>query len=149
MVYTTSSSEETQKLGQTLAQNYQEGAILALFGPLGSGKTTFVQGLAQGLAITDRLISPTFILMRQYSIPGNIKGQLFHLDLYRLNNITQIKELGLEEIFSNPNNLVIIEWAEKLEDLQPNNITEIHFKNTGKNSRKIRLIKPRVIKLPL
>lgn len=142
MVYTTSSSEETQKLGQTLAQNYQKGAILALFGPLGSGKTTFVQGLAQGLGITDRLISPTFILMRQYSIPGNIKGKLFHLDLYRLNNTTQIKELGLEEIFSNPNNLVIIEWAEKLKDLQPNNTTEIHFKNTGKNSRKIRLSKP-------
>lgn len=140
--FTTNSAQETQQIAAKLAKRYRLGGVFTLSGPLGAGKTTFVQGLAKALGIKEKLLSPTFILMRQYSIPGNREGRLFHLDLYRLNNTVQIKELGIEEIFSNPNNIVVIEWAEKLAGLMPKNTIKVNFKNLGKKMRQIELTEP-------
>lgn len=135
--YITNSAEETQKLAQKIAQEHKNGAIIALMGDLGSGKTTFTQGFAQGLGITARLISPTFVLMRQYPLPENPKGMLYHIDLYRLDNIQQIQELGLIEIFSNPSNIILIEWAEKLKDSLPKGTIKISFNRLDENKRQI------------
>lgn len=136
MVIKTSSPEETQKIAADLARKYQEGGIFALSGPLGAGKTTFIQGFAQGLGIKNRLISPTFILMRQYEIP-NSQGKLFHIDLYRLDKVTDIDSLGLSEIFTNPQNIVLIEWADKLGELLPKNAVKIDLKPISNNERVI------------
>lgn len=106
----TSSSEETKQFAANLAKKFNRG-ILALSGELGSGKTTFAQGFARGLGIKEKIISPTFIIIRQY--PTNF----YHIDLYRVENF---QELGLEEILANPNNIVLIEWAEKIKDLPKN-----------------------------
>lgn len=120
----TKSTEETKKFGANLAK-IGDKRILCLYGDLGSGKTTFTQGFAQGLGITKRLLSPTFIIVRRYTL-GATKF-FYHIDLYRMKNMSDINELGLSEIFNDPGNIVVIEWAERLEALTPENRLDVHF----------------------
>lgn len=137
MVYQTNSVQETQKVASDLAQKYRQGGILALSGPLGAGKTTFIQGFAKGLGIKERLISPTFVLMREYLLPGNKNGKLYHIDLYRLEDEKQIAGLGLEEIFANTHNIILIEWAERLGNLLPDKAVRVQLKLLTENSRQV------------
>ena len=129
--FITSSEDETKAFAKNLSKTLK--GVIALTGDLGSGKTTFVQGFAQGLRLKEKIISPTFILIRQHKIP-NSKKILFHIDLYRLEDFTQ---LGLEEIINDPNNIVLIEWGEKIKKFLPKNITRITFKTLTDNQRKI------------
>lgn len=133
----TDSAEKTKEFAKKLAEKFRQGGILALTGDLGAGKTTFAQGFAEGLGIKERLLSPTFILMRQYSIPGNSAGKLLHIDLYRLEDQTQMKSLGLDEIFTNPYNIVLIEWAEKLGQTLPEATVTVRFKVLTGNTREV------------
>lgn len=100
--------------------------ILCLYGELGSGKTTFVQGFAKGLGITSRLLSPTFIIVRRYDIPSSEKF-LYHIDLYRVKNKAELKNLGLAEILTDPQSFVIVEWADKLERPLPITRYDVRF----------------------
>lgn len=118
----TADAQETAEVGQKLAHQLKT-RIVCLYGNLGSGKTTFAQGFAKGLGITTRLLSPTFIIVRRYDIPSSEK-LLYHIDLYR---ISDFDGLGLTEIFSDPNAIVVIEWAEKLGTLLPKERVDIHF----------------------
>ena len=117
MEITTKDAKDTQRLGQKIGSGLKGGEIIALTGNLGTGKTTFVQGLAQGLGIKERVLSPTFILMRQYQ--GEL--DLYHLDMYRLdtNFYEEVRNLGLQEIWGKEKNVVVIEWAEKIKDHLP------------------------------
>lgn len=133
--YNSSSEEETKKIAAELAKEVT-GGIIALSGELGAGKTILVQGFAKGLGIKDRIISPTFVLMRQHRIPQSPKT-LYHIDLYRLEHESDIKKLGLEEIWSNPENFVLIEWGEKIKNLLPQNTLSIKIE---KEKDDIRLI---------
>ena len=136
MQYITTSAEETIKLGKNLATKLKgKAAVLALVGNLGAGKTTFVQGFAEGLGIKDKILSPTFVLVRQHKIPDT-NSTLFHIDLYRLENDKDLKSLGLDELWSQKASLVLIEWAEKIKKL-PENALYITFENLGGNRRKI------------
>ena len=110
------------------------GTTIALVGDLGSGKTTFTQGFAKGLGI-ERIISPTFILMRSYQGKKN----LYHLDLYRLegNVERQLLDLGVSDFWGKPENILLIEWAEKAKEVLPKNTVWINFKYVDENSRKI------------
>lgn len=137
MIYTTNSAKATQKLARDLAKKYKNGAIIALSGPLGAGKTTFTQAFGQDLGILETIISPTFILIREHQIPNKKDGKLFHIDLYRLEKITDLTEIGLSEILSNPHNIILIEWAEKLGPKLPANTIYIEFKILTENSRQI------------
>lgn len=137
--FITKSVSETQEIAKKLAKKFQGGAIIALTGPLGAGKTTFAQGFAEGLEIKQRLLSPTFVLMREYEIPGNKSGKLFHIDLYRLENIQSMESLGLSEIFANPKNIILIEWAEKLEKKLPQETIYISFDRISDKTRKIQI----------
>lgn len=132
----THSSEETQQVAADLAKEFS-GGVIALTGELGAGKTTFVQGFAKGLGIKDKIISPTFILIRQHPIPKT-KKMLYHIDLYRLEGTQDIKDLGIQEIMENPNNIVVlIEWAEKIEKLLPKNTLKISLNTKAENIREI------------
>lgn len=133
--FITHSEQETKNLAQDLAKEIKYG-VIALTGDLGAGKTTFVQGFAQGLGIKEKIISPTFVLIRQHQIP-NTKQVLFHIDLYRLEDNFDIRELGLEEILSDPDNLVLIEWADKIKRLLPKTTTWIYLETTKLNTRRI------------
>ena len=128
-------------------QNTEHSNRLALTGDLGSGKTTFLQGFASGLGIEQRVISPTFIIMRKYKISPNTihRSQytdFYHIDLYRLekNVESEAKNLGIEEIWNDSRNIVAIEWAEKIKDLIPKSATWIIFENLGGEKRRIELI---------
>ena len=139
----TKNADETKKLGQKLAADLvTEGKplIIALTGDLGSGKTTFVQGFAEELEIKG-IISPTFILLRKYKVQSTkykVK-YLYHLDLYRLEGKVEdeVKQLGIEEVWNDPENIVIIEWAEKIKNIIPENSKWISFQGLGDNERKI------------
>lgn len=123
--------------------------VFALEGDLGSGKTTFVQGLAKGLGIKQRIISPTYIIVRKYELKlkpacadraKNSKLKTFyHVDLYRLEAgiEREIENLGLKEIWSDPENIVVIEWAEKIRNLVPKNATWIKFEYLSDEKRRI------------
>lgn len=131
------SNSKTEQLGEEFGEALEPGDTVLLFGDLGAGKTTFTKGIAKGLGIDRRIISPTFILQRTHALP-NKQGNLVHIDLYRL-DAGAIKNLGLEEIM-NKDNIVVIEWAEKLDKL-PKPRWEVHLKHTGEDLRSIEIKK--------
>lgn len=137
-IYKSNSPEETKKIAFYLAKKFDAG-ILALSGKLGSGKTTFVQGYAEGLGIKDKIISPTFVLIKQYIFPKT-KKTFYHVDLYRLEYTKDLESLGLKEIISNPENIILIEWAEKAKDLLPQETIWISFKTKGDQTREINFL---------
>lgn len=123
----TKTASETQKYGQKLAAKIKNGGVVCLYGDLGAGKTTLVQGIAKGLGIKRRITSPTFIIARKYN-------NFWHIDLYRLDNADG---LGLPEIFADPKNIVIIEWPEIIKNILPKHYYEIKIKTISKNKREI------------
>lgn len=132
--YITNSANETKDLAQNLAKNFK--GVLALQGNLGTGKTTFTQGFAKGLRIKDKIISPTFVLIREHKIPKTDKI-LFHIDLYRLEDSSQLKPLGLDDLFKNPSAITLIEWPEKAKEILPKNTTYLKIDVVSENKRKI------------
>lgn len=137
MKFITYSSQETKEVAKDLAQKCHQGVILALYGDLGAGKTTFTQGFAEGLKIQDKIISPTFTLIKEYPLSDQLNGKFYHIDLYRLDSIQMVEQLGVLELFDNPHNIVIIEWAEKLGNLLPAKTLKIHFQILDNTSREI------------
>jgi tRNA threonylcarbamoyladenosine biosynthesis protein TsaE len=126
-------------LGEKIANQLKGGEVLALSGELGSGKTTFLQGLAKGLGIKERILSPTFIMMRQYSVTDHRSRitDFYHVDLYRVESEKDIEGLGLEEIWGDPENIVTIEWAEKIKNILLKKRMEIFFEYLEENERRI------------
>lgn len=127
-----------EKLARDLASR-EEGHILCLYGQLGSGKTTFTQGFARGLGITSRLLSPTFIIVRRYQIPGK-ELFLYHVDLYRLHFLSEMEGIGIPEIFTDLASYTVVEWAERLGELLPGNRIDIKFKVMDDERHKITVI---------
>jgi len=136
MEYMTNSDEETRKLAEKLAKTLAGGEIFVLTGDLGAGKTTFIQGLAKGLGIKNNLTSPTFVLMKRYKTK-NPNLYLVHIDCYRVESSEALKDLGLDEIFEDKRNIVVIEWGEKIEGVLPNYFKKICFESIGGDRRKI------------
>jgi len=134
-----SSYEETREIAKKFAQKLEKGTTVCLYGELAAGKTTFTQGIGQALGI-DRLVSPTFLIMRQYPVTNHpVIKTLFHLDLYRLNSIEDIKAFDVEEIWSDPESLLVIEWPEKFKEYLPQTRYDIFFKANGENEREIKI----------
>jgi tRNA threonylcarbamoyladenosine biosynthesis protein TsaE len=135
---------ETKKTGEILAKkilkskNDKKAKVLALEGDLGGGKTTFLQGFAKGLGVKDKILSPTFVLMKKFEIPKNKKFKNFyHLDCYRIKNSKEILELEFKEIVFNPQNIIAIEWAERIKGILPSNKILLKFIFLNKKNRKI------------
>lgn len=127
MIFKSNSLDETFKISSDIAQGYRDhGGVIALSGELGAGKTTFTKGFAKALDIKDKIISPTFVLIRQHPIP-NSKRTLYHIDLYRLEGEIDLVSTGVKEIIENPDNIVMIEWAEKAKDQLPHDTLWINF----------------------
>lgn len=147
--YLTKSPFQTKKLGEILAREVQKiklkkrAFVLGLVGGLGGGKTTFLQGFAKALGIKEKILSPTFILMKKFKIE-NCKLKIenfFHIDCYRIKKTKEILDLGFKEIISNPQNIVAIEWADKVKKNLPKNSLILKFQFINKNTRKIWLMK--------
>lgn len=138
MVINSNSAEDTKEFAASVAARFTtRGGVVALIGDLGSGKTTFTQGFAQALGIHEKITSPTFTLIRQHQLPHSDRT-LYHLDLYRLEAVNPT-ELGLLDLFTQTEDIVLIEWAEKLADQLPKEALVIKFKHLSKDRREIEL----------
>ncbi len=132
MQKTTFSPEETKGFGRTLAKELKAGSVVALTGPLGSGKTVLIQGICSGLGVTESVTSPSFVIINEY--PGRVK--VYHFDLYRLENIEEFIKLGYEEYFYG-NGITLIEWAEKIKNFLPQERMEINLEILSEKERRI------------
>ncbi len=131
------SESETIKIAQNFAQSLVPGSVVALSGELGAGKTVFARGVAGYLEVKQQVTSPTFTLINEYC--GTIP--LYHMDLYRLNNLPEIEDIGVEDYFYS-DGICLVEWAEKLEGLLPEHAVTIYLKLIDKNRREIRIERP-------
>ncbi|MDP2637751.1 MAG: tRNA (adenosine(37)-N6)-threonylcarbamoyltransferase complex ATPase subunit type 1 TsaE [Candidatus Levybacteria bacterium] len=141
-VFITNSSNETKKIGRDFAKSLEAGDVVTLYGDLGSGKTTFAQGLAEGLGIKKRIVSPTFVIVRTYEIQNSKfksleQGMFYHIDLYRTESEKDIEGLGLEEILRDSENIVVIEWVEKMGKNLPKKRIDIKFFYEKESVRRI------------
>ncbi len=122
-----------KKLSRDIGRSIHGGEIFALIGPLGAGKTTFVQELAKTIGVTARVKSPTFVVMQSFlAKPGKTAPKqgltLHHLDLYRTKTFAEVKALGIEELWGNLETVTLIEWANKIRRHLPKKTTYIYFK---------------------
>lgn len=122
MFYYSQSEKETKQLGFELSKKVVKGSVISLRGSLGAGKTVFAKGFAEGLGITEAIVSPTFTLVQEYD--GNLK--MYHLDLYRLSGEDEFESMGGED-FLYPDGVTLIEWSEKIEDMLPDNTIFINI----------------------
>lgn len=163
----TKSPSQTKKLGEILAKEMlktepcssrakvekrtkfslttksKKAVIIGLSGELGGGKTTFLQGFARGLGTKEKILSPTFVIMRKYKIRVDSCLNLckfvyfYHIDCYRIQKPKEILNLGFKKIISNLQNIVAIEWAEKIKKILPKNTLILKFKIINKTKREI------------
>lgn len=155
--YQSFSSEETKNFGERLAESalaagrihhraraaaaaQASALVFALVGDLGAGKTTFIQGFFKGLGLKKRAQSPTFILMRRHALrlhkgAGAFKN-VFHVDAYRLKNAKNLEPLGLATIFAGPQNIVLIEWADRVKKILPKDAVWFRFRHGKKESER-------------
>lgn len=126
VVIKTSSAAETGMLGEKLGTLLGAGDLICLYGGLGAGKTCFAQGVARGLGIEGAVTSPTFTLINEHY------GRLpfFHMDVYRLDSVTEMEDLGYEEYFYD-GGVTLVEWAEKIDELLPEDRLDISIDRTG------------------
>lgn len=117
----TNSSGQTKKFAGLLAREVlsarikrKNALVLALSGDLGSGKTTFIQGFLRGLGVRRKITSPTFVITKSYKLKAKSYKLGYHIDCYRLKNPKELLGLGLKEILNNPENIVLIEWSERI-----------------------------------
>lgn len=133
----TRSVEETIELGERIGKLLQAGDVAALIGKLGSGKTTLTQGLARGLGVgkKDYVTSPTFTLIKEH------KGRIpvYHIDLYRIDNLKEVYDLGYDEYFYGEG-VTIIEWADKIRKLLPKEVLLINLEIINENRRRIEFV---------
>ncbi len=132
------SEAETIAWGEKLSRALKPGDVVAFYGDLGSGKTRTVQGICQGLGCRDQVSSPTFTLINEY----NATMPVYHFDLYRIESEIEIYDLGYEDYF-NGDGVCLIEWAERITSLLPNDCIKIFlhgwFELGQENIRTIRL----------
>lgn len=126
------SPEETQALGERLGARLGPGDVVGCVGDLGVGKTCFLQGLARGLGVTSEVTSPTFVLVNQY------RGRLpvYHLDAYRTESLTELVDIGVEEMLHG-DGVTVVEWADRLRPLLPARTITVAITGLGDEPREI------------
>ena len=132
-IFVSNSEETTRKIGELLAGLLSPPSLVGLIGPLGSGKTRFVQGLARGCGVAEAaVISPTFVLIHEY--PGKIP--VFHFDVYRLKDSEEFLELGVEEYLQRPG-ICVVEWADRVADVLPPDRLHIELTIVDSSTRRV------------
>ncbi|MBI2003538.1 MAG: tRNA (adenosine(37)-N6)-threonylcarbamoyltransferase complex ATPase subunit type 1 TsaE [Parcubacteria group bacterium] len=145
----TESDKETQRFAGDLVKKLiqkklNKALVVALEGELGSGKTTFTKGFSKALGIREKILSPTFVLIHKHKLANGKKQiansqfkNLYHIDAYRLKSEKDLLKLGVKEIFENPENIVLIEWADRVRKIIPRNAAWIYFDHLENHKRKI------------
>jgi len=145
--YLTKNPSQTRGTGRVLAKEIlksppqKKALILGLKGDLGGGKTTFLQGFAQGLGIKEKILSPTFVIIKKFKIQSVKRwtnfSHFYHIDCYRIKKSKEILNLGFKEIISNPQNIVAVEWADRIGKILPVKNIIINFEFVDQKTRKI------------
>ena len=171
--YSTNGPSQTKKIGEILGQEIlktkleKTAFVTALEGDLGGGKTTFLQGFAKGLGIEEKILSPTFVIVKRFHVPERSEGwrrsqkqvfspvspsarrtnvlrlprsmfhDFYHIDCYRIRKPKEILDLGFKKIISDPENIIAIEWADRIKNFLPKNALVLKFKFINKLNRKI------------
>ena len=125
--------EETKAFGLDLAKNLKSNQVIALIGDLGTGKTTLTKYIAMGLGIEEMITSPTFTIVQEYH-SGRLP--LYHFDVYRINDVDEMFEIGAEEYFYG-GGITIIEWAEKIDKILPEDTLRIYIDYGKKQGERI------------
>jgi tRNA threonylcarbamoyladenosine biosynthesis protein TsaE len=134
------SPAQTVRIGQRLGEHIQSGDLLLLLGDFGVGKTQLVKGIAEGLGSTDLVTSPSFVLINEYQAgPEHSNIQIYHVDLYRIEDPAEVTSIGLEEIWSGMG-VCLIEWAERAQDWLPEEHLAIHMKHLSETKRVLRFV---------
>ena len=133
---------DTEKLARRITKEISRKggpSVVALYGNLGSGKTTFAQFLAKALGVKEKILSPTFVIMKTFTITkGNpLYKTMTHVDTYRLNSAKDLIALGLNDLLKDKENILIIEWPEKIEKYLPKSTLRLYFKVMGEKERKV------------
>jgi len=123
MIIETNSAQETYQLGERIGKVVKPGDIISLIGDLGVGKTVFTQGLAKGLEIKEAINSPTFTIVQVYE---DGRMPFYHFDVYRIGDIEEMEEIGYQDYFYG-NGVCLIEWANLIKELLPDNLSEIRI----------------------
>ena len=132
MYVETHSEAETEALGERLAKCLRAGAVVALYGDLGAGKTAFVRGMARGLDIRESVSSPTFTIVNEY--PGD--PALFHFDMYRLKNAEELYGIGWED-YLDRNGICVTEWSERIEEALPEDAVRVRIERLSDTDRAV------------
>ncbi len=133
------SEEETEKFAAELAASLPPGSVLALSGDLGAGKTVFSRGFARGLGIEEPVSSPTYTIIQEYPRPGG--GWFFHMDLYRINDARSALDFGVDEYLEDPTAWCIIEWAERIAGILPQDTIRLQIGILPDNTRRFAISK--------
>ena len=114
----------------------EKGLVIAFYGKMGAGKTTFIKALCEELGVEDVITSPTFAIVNEYSLPlgGKLEGTLYHFDFYRIKKIEEVYDMGYEDYFYS-GNLCLIEWPELIEDLLPEDALRVTIEEQPDGSR--------------
>lgn len=136
MVFESKSEKDTEEFAKKIAEQCKIYNVICLYGEMGVGKTTFTKSMAKALGVNTRIISPSYTLIRTHKITDNKK--LYHIDVYRMTEESDVSEI--EEIL-NTNNVIIIEWADKIKSILPENRIDIEFYYKNGNEREIRYTK--------
>ncbi len=118
------SPEDTYSIGENMGKSIEPGKVIALSGDLGTGKTVFTKGFAKGLQIDEEITSPTFTIMKSYT-GGRLP--LYHFDVYRIGDVSEMDEIGYEDCFYG-DGVSLIEWAEMIEDILPDDCIRVSIK---------------------
>lgn len=124
------SLEDTKRFAEEIVSK-SERRIFALVGELGSGKTTFAQFLLRALGVTEKITSPTFLIIKSYQLKAKSYQLAYHIDCYQLHNEQELLALGFADIISNHKAIVVIEWADKIKSLLPPQQTQWLFFSHG------------------
>ena len=112
-----------------------EGNVIAFYGNMGSGKTTFIKALCEELGVEDEVTSPTFAIVNEYTCT-NAPSKIYHFDFYRIKKLEEVYDMGYEDYFYS-DSLCLIEWPELIEELLPDDVTKVHIIEQSDGSRKI------------
>ncbi len=134
------SESQTIKIAQKLAKDLKGGEVLCLYGDLGSGKTVFCSGVINFFLTKKRVVSPTFIIVRQYVIKHKIIETIYHFDLYRVTEKSSIIDLGLLDLVNKKKSIILIEWADRLKSYLPKKRIDIFLSLINQNKRVIKII---------
>ena len=133
MTYTTHSPEETEKLGEAIAQRLSGGEVLALFGGMGMGKTALTRGLARGLGVEAGVSSPTFALAHEYT-HGNIS--LYHFDMYRVSGFDELYSTGFFD-YLDTGAVLAVEWSENIQEALPEDSIQVELQRGGTDTDRL------------